>query len=320
MRRANPEAELDYLVHPAFAGALDYSPWRVSNRILFERDRLGRAASFLPEFSALAGALRKRKYDLVVDFQGLFRSAFFARLAAGRGTVAGFSAPRERMATWFYSLKVPVRGGHAVERNAELAAGALGCGVEVPELPVPPVPSGGAVPSGLPERYLLLLPGARWKSKRFPVELFAETAKLVLERFPRLRPVVAGGADETGTAAALCGKLPPGTVNLCGRTALPELFETVRHAAGVVCNDSGPMHVAALMRRPLCVFFGPTRPGATGPWGEPERCRVFRRGELACLECMRRECVSGDWRCFDIEARAVAEAMCAMLSNDLEVG
>lgn len=318
LRRAFPGAELDYLVHPAFAGALEYSPWQVSRKILFERDKLGHLSGFVPEFPKLVSALRGRKYDLVVDFQGLLRSAFFARLAAGFGKVAGFAAPRERSAAGFYSLRVSACREHAVERNAELAA--VFCGTdEVPELPVPPVPSGAKIPPGLPERYLLLLPGARWRSKRFPVGLFADTAKLVMERFPMLRPVVAGSADEKETAAELCGKLPGGAVDICGRTTLPELFETVRHAAGVVSNDSGPMHIAALMRRPLCAFFGPTRPEATGPWGDAERCRVFRRGDLDCLGCMRRECAAGKFRCFEIDAHTAADAMCVMLANDREV-
>ena len=314
LRRAFPEAELDYLVHPAFSGALDYSPWRVSHRIFFERGQLGRMASFAPEFAKLARELRARRYDLVIDFQGLFRSAFFSRLAAGTGKVAGFAAPRERSAAWFYSVKVDACREHAVERKAELAV--VFCGTEeVPELPVPPVPPGSAPPKGLPERYLLLLPGARWKSKRFPTGLFAETAKLVTARFPDLRTVVAGAGDEFETAEELCAKLPFGAINICGHTTLNGLFETVRGAAGVVCNDSGPMHIAALMRRPVCAFFGPTRPGATGPWGNAERCRVLRRKDLDCLECMRRECPVGKFRCFEIAAAEAAEEMCVMLSN-----
>lgn len=318
LRRAFSGAELDYLVHPAFAEALDYSPWRVANKILFERGRMGSVSGFVPEFRKLAAALRERKYDLVIDFQGLFRSAFFARWAAGRGIVAGFAAPRERMAAWFYSLRVPVRSEHAVKRNAELAAAVIGTDGAAPMLPVPEVPAGAALPKNVPERYLLLLPGARWRSKRFPAELFAETAKRILERFPALSPVVAGGADERDAAEELCARLSGAAVNICGETSLTELFEVVRHAAGVVCNDSGPMHVAALMRRPLCAFFGPTRPGATGPWGEPKLCRVFRNDAAGCLECMHRECRTGDGRCFDIDAGAAAEAMCAMLAVSRE--
>jgi len=314
---AAPGAVLDFMVHPAFAAALDYSPWPVERKIFFERAKLGRAASFCGEFRKLVGALRAKRYDLVIDFQGLFRSAFFARVAAGFGTpLAGFAASREVTAKWFYSKRIEVDGVHAVERNVELVNRLLGTDRPVPELAAPPAPPGAAAPAGLPGRYLLLVPGGRWPSKRFPVRLFAESARMVREKFPGLELVVAGGADERESAAGLCRELGGGALDLCGKTSLDGLFELVRGAAGVICNDSGPMHIAALMRRPVCAFFGPTRPQATGPWGSPRLCRVFRREELKCLECMRKKCRSGDYPCFGIEARQAAEAMCDMLTND----
>ena len=313
---ANPEAVLDFMVHPAFAEALDYSPWPVERKIFFERAKLGRAASFCREFRKLVTELRARRYDLVVDFQGLFRSAFFARVAAGIGTpLAGFAASREITAKWFYSTKVEVNGVHAVERNVELVNRLTGDKRPVPELAIPRAPSGTALPEELPRHYLLLVPGGRWPSKRFPVRLFAASAKMVMEKFPGVEPVISGGADECETAAELCRELGGKALDLCGRTSLGSLFELVRGAAGVICNDSGPMHIAALMRRPLCAFFGPTRPAATGPWGSPKRCRVFRRKELKCLECMRKKCRFGDYPCFGIEARQVADSMCAMLAE-----
>lgn len=312
-----PGAVLEFMVHPAFAEALDYSPWHVEHKIFFERAKLGRLGSFCGEFRKLVSELRSRRYDLVIDFQGLFRSAFFARVAAGlRTPVAGFAASREVTAKWFYSAKAAATGVHAVERNVELVEHIVGEKLMVPDLAVPPTPPGAAAPAGLPERYLLLLPGGRWRSKRFPAQIFAASADLVTERFPELKTVVAGSADECETASELCRELRGDVLNLCGRTSLSSLFELVRGAAGVICNDSGPMHIAALMRRPLCAFFGSTRPGATGPWGDPKRCRVFRRDELKCLECMRRECRFGDYPCFDIEVRQVADAMCDMLTKE----
>ena len=201
---ACPGAVLDFMVHPAFAEALDYSPWPVERKIFFERTKLGRAATFCDEFRKLVGALRARRYELVIDFQGLFRSAFFARVAAGFGTpVAGFAASREITAKWFYSTRVKVNGVHAVERNVELVNRITGCDRAVPELPVPPPPAGETLPWGVPPRYLLLVPGGRWRSKRFPTRLFAESARMVKEKFPGLGLVIAGGADECESASEL---------------------------------------------------------------------------------------------------------------------
>ena len=316
LREAFPDAELDFLVHPAFSGALDYSPWPVAHRIFFERQKLGCLSAFPREFARLWSALRERRYDWVIDFQGLFRSAFFARTAARWSPVAGFAAPREKSARLFYTSAISSARAHAAERYVDLANHFAGGDRPVPDLPVPPVPAQVALPEELPERYLLLLPGARWRSKCFPTALFGAAARRIMEKFPDLRAVIAGGRDAEEPARELVMReLPPDTVNLCGRTTLPELFETVRGAAGVLCNDSGPMHVAALMRRPLCAFFGATRPEATGPWGDPRRCRVFRREDLDCTGCMHRVCYR-DYPCFGIDAGSVAEAMISMLEND----
>ena len=82
-----PEATLDFLIHPAFADILDYSPFPVSERILFERKRMGRVSTMVPEFLKLARELRRKEYDLVIDFQGLTRSALFASLTRDRKSV-----------------------------------------------------------------------------------------------------------------------------------------------------------------------------------------------------------------------------------------
>ena len=84
-----PNAEFDWLVHPAFADALDYSPVPVKRKIIFRRRELGKISTMLPAMVELIRELRENTYDYIFDFQGLFRSAFFARMAKGR--VVGFS-------------------------------------------------------------------------------------------------------------------------------------------------------------------------------------------------------------------------------------
>ena len=136
LHRRLPGAELDFLVAPAFADILDYSPWPVAETILFERKKLGAFRTMVPEFLRLVRNLRRRRYNLILDFQGLTRSALFAFLAKG-GPVVGFAAPREKLARGFYRFSYPVPPGHAIERYVNLV-GALfhdPCAVELPELP-----------------------------------------------------------------------------------------------------------------------------------------------------------------------------------------
>ncbi len=292
LRRVYPEAELDFLIHPAFREVLDYSPFPVTNRILFNRAELGRARSFTPEFFRLLRSLRRRRYDLVIDFQGLFRSALFAALAAGPRPV-GFARPRERLARLFYhaGLRVPV-DGHAVERNVALVNRLTGSDFAVPEPRLPESPAAAekvaaklrsaGVMDG--ERLIGVMPGARWRSKQFPVELFRRVLTPVVAA-PGVRAVLIGGPAESELGRAL--EDLPGAVNLIGRTSLGEMVELLRRCRTVLSNDSGPVHAAAALGLPVCCFFGPTDAAKTGPYGS--RHHIFT-AEAECAPCLTRRC------------------------------
>ena len=76
-----PQAKFDWLIHPSFAEALDFAPVPVDRKIIFRRRELGKLTTMLPEFIELAKELRQEPYDYVFDFQGLFRSSFFAGIS-----------------------------------------------------------------------------------------------------------------------------------------------------------------------------------------------------------------------------------------------
>jgi ADP-heptose:LPS heptosyltransferase len=76
-------------------------------------------------------------------------------------------------------------------------------------------------------------------------------------------------------------------VNLCGQTTLPEMIEWVRLCDLLVTNDTGPMHVAAAMGKPLVALFGPTEPRRTGPYGQLQN---VLRLDLPCSPCLKSEC------------------------------
>ena len=73
LKNAYPEAQLDFLVNPEFAQLLDFSPFPVRNKIIFQRKKMAAVKTALPEFFKLLRTLRKKHYDLVIDFQGLLR-------------------------------------------------------------------------------------------------------------------------------------------------------------------------------------------------------------------------------------------------------
>jgi ADP-heptose:LPS heptosyltransferase len=260
--------------------------------------------------------LRRKKYDLVIDFQGLFRSAFFAGISSHRaGAVYGFDSPRERIARYFYSRKAGVSLPHAVEKNVELVNFILSADHAVPS---PVVPVNEKLLDNLPafpRPYILLLPGARWESKYFPAALFAKTALAVNRSKKDIHFVTAGSKAEIRRSAELCAALPAGfpVTDLTGKTTLNELFALISQADAVVCNDSGPMHIAALLEKPVFAFFGPTDPEKTGPW--KQRSRVFTAG-CDCALCMNKNCPRPETLCHNIDPEAVSQLLLKQLYQE----
>jgi lipopolysaccharide heptosyltransferase I len=286
LKRFNPTIVADFVINPEFSPLLDYSPLKINKRIFFERKKLGKINSFIPELYKLVKNLRAEKYDIVLDFQGLLRSALISSLVRTKNGVVGFANPREHLATYFYSRRVLVPVEHAVKRNARLVNAIT---ATVDDIPVPQLPSYQEhIPQDLPEKYIVLLPGARWPSKCFPTKLFADIAMLVSEKLPDYSFVVAGANTDYGRAEQIKNFLPEGfpVINYCGKTTMQGLFELLNASSACVCNDSGPLHIASMLSKKIYAFYGSTRPELTGPWGQ---ARVYQTMDK-CLGCLKREC------------------------------
>ncbi len=120
-------------------------------------------------------------------------------------------------------------------------------------------------PAGGP--WLAVAPGAaRGGSKRWPAAHFAAAAAIAV-RESGCGIIVCGTAAERGAAAEIAAAAPQATVDLTGETSLEELAAVFRLSRAVLCNDSGPMHLAAAAGAPVAAVFGLTDPGRTGPLG-----------------------------------------------------
>jgi lipopolysaccharide heptosyltransferase I len=284
MRRRWPEARISWLVTPACAGLLQGHK-QIDEVILFERRRFGQAWRNPATLLALwrfSRELRRHRFDLVVDLQGLFRSGWLAWKT--RAPVRIGSSNARELGSLFYTHRVPVPWEwHAVDRNLAVAE-ALGCGKEPVEFhfavtDVDRAAVAALVPPGRP--YAVMLPGTIWPTKRWPVQHFAACVHPLCERFG-LESVVAGGAEDSALAAGITG-----ATDLCGKTTLPQLVALLERADFVIANDTGPMHIAAALGRPLLTPFGPTNPKRTGPFG---RLDTVLRTDTPCSPCYSRRC------------------------------
>ena len=313
LKKHYPDAVLDFLINPEFDTLLDYSPFPVRRRIHFQRKKLAKASSVLPELFKLFRELRQERYDLVVDFQGLLRSSFFAWISAHkRQSLFGFSNPREPAAKLFYDNAVPVNSVHAVQKNVELVNSITERKDPVPDFDIPAMGEIEQSDRPLPEHYLVLFPGARWESKCFPVELFAEIVKRIHAQQKHVHFLIAGSKADISKAEEIRNLLPCNipVENIAGKTSLNQLFGVIRHADCVISNDSGPMHIAALLKTPVFSFFGSTDPEKTGPWMQLDRVFCI---ELPCSRCMSRICPRNQIICHKIDPERVAESVLSQI-------
>jgi len=289
LRRAYPEAEIDWLVdavHEEFLGLAS----SVTSVVALSGRTVG-------AWLDVRRRLRARRYDVAADFQGLVKSAALARLSGAR-RVIGFDrrALREPAASVFYRERVNVgERGHVIEKNLRLAT-SLGAPSGPLEFPLRAVESGAArtVASQVGGPYALINPGAAWPNKRWPPERFGRLAHWLQEQHA-LSSVVLWGPGEIAAAEAVAAA-SDGTARVAPETRLPDLVALARGAALMVSGDTGPMHIAAAVGVPVVTLFGPSDPGRNGPWRSADvalsrydscAChyqRRCRRPEEWCLE------------------------------------
>lgn len=285
LRRRFPDAHLTWLVSPAFKSLIEKHP-DLNDTMLFDRRRLGGLAHGEDGVSSaieLALELQHRQFDLVIDLQGLLRTALVAWSTHAPVRV-GFAYAREGASlAYTHRIATPHPERHALDRYLDVAD-ALGCGRGPVEFDFGVPESDRNVVSGLLRdlpRFAVILPGTNWATKRWPTAHFSALSERIRDELG-LRVVVAGASDAVPLAAQI-----PHDLNLAGRTTIPQLVDLLARASLVIANDSGPMHIAAALNRPLVTIFGPTNPVRTGPYGRPN---TVVRLDIACSPCYARKC------------------------------
>jgi lipopolysaccharide heptosyltransferase II len=267
-------------------------------------------------------ALRRQRFDLAIDLQGLARSALFAWLANADLTV-GLDNPGEggrEGARALYDLTPPRcrPGTHAVERYWAVLA-LLGVPVHRDFQWLPPRPLVAervrAQVGHWIDRCVVVLPGARWENKRWPAEYFRELVERMLTTTRDLCFKVLGSAADRALAQVITQACPERVQDLTGQTSLPEMVEWIRLSRLVISNDTGPLHVAAALGRPVVAIFGPTDAATTGPY--QQRSDVLQNNGLSCVPCLKDRCTnSKPLECLrSLTPARVCEAACQRLAG-----
>jgi heptosyltransferase-1 len=198
--------------------------------------------------------------------QGAIRSALVARLAGCR-RVIGEAEPRERAARRLFTEMVVTHGAHVIEQDVELAAAIAGDDLKPvqPWLPVDPVAEAWAdlrLPSKAAQT-VLINPGAGWGAKRWPVERYAEVANSLIGR--GFRVVVNAGPGEEALANVIVKETNGAAAPLL--CSMAQLIALTRRVELVIAGDTGPLHLACALGKPVVGIYGPTDPSRNGPFG-----------------------------------------------------
>jgi lipopolysaccharide heptosyltransferase I len=287
--QAELDAEIDWVTQPEYVDLVKCLPM-VSTVIPFPRRK------FWSRAGALVKAVRAKRYDYVVDLQGLLKSAVVARFARGSLRI-GPSFEREG-ARFFYDVVAGPKNKdrHAVDESLDVVR-YLGLTVRPVIFPIQfpaPVMDVAAPRIGL-------VPWSRRFNKNWPAEHFIEVARRIRADFGGTIFLFGSQADWAGCEdikGAVADSAGGGEiVNLAGKTSLVEMGGWFSRMNLVLVNDSGPLHMAVALGVPVVTMFGPTDPRRTGPYGSGHQvlssvmdcCPCFgKECTLPVVECMRR--------------------------------
>jgi heptosyltransferase I len=313
LRRRFPQARIDWLVTPDIAELLTQNP-AISNVIEFERQEWTAPWRLAPYTGAarLIAQLRAVRYDLVLDLQGQLRSGVFA-FASGAPVRIGFDKPRAavwnasprkipdeaRRHAWqgaregsflayTHHVELPTLDIHPVERYLRFGA-LIGLDADSADFAFPIPPEATNRIDALLDYYevagaklMVMAPGTNWETKQWRTDGFGEVARHFLQK--KFAVALIGSARDHEVCSEVA-KLAPGAINLAGETTLTELAALIRRGAICVSNDSGPMHLAVALGRPVVAVFGPTDPVWAGPYRQDNS---VLRADLPCSPCYLR--------------------------------
>jgi len=301
LKKRYPDASISWLVEKESSSLL-YDHPLVDTVLIFPKSRwrnyLSSIRSFhrgLKEIPHFVRTLRSESYDMVLDFQGLFKSGLLTGLARAREKW-GFYPGREQSHVFLtHRVALPVTPVHSVDRYLSLVH-RLGCRWDIPEFIVPiQQVHRSSVLAYLDKQgitgarpIIILHPGTRWKTKMWEERKWAVLADRL--QSTHNYDIVFTGSRQDGTLVnRIVQAMADPAVNSAGVWRLNELAYLHTRAMVVVTPDSGPMHLAAAVGTPVVALFGPTDPHLTGPYGDGHT--VITR-QISCRPCFKRQCAS----------------------------
>jgi len=320
LRQCLPESSLNWVVEEKAAGILIGHPQLDTviisgrQRWLHDLARPPRWPAVFREAATFVRKLRSEQYDLVIDFQGLFKSAILVLLSRGACKI-GFGKTRElSYLALTHRIDPSPDEVHAVDKNIGLVEAVLKLkGLSVRGRPAQTTgetrhhysaSDGMGVPGEKEQRgvdqllrssrfdprkpLVLINAPTGWITKRWDGDKLAALADRLIRTY-NAHVIYTGAAGDTAYINEIIALMKYPALNAAGKTTLKELACLISRARLFVSTDSGPMHLAVAVGTPVVALFGPTAPWRTGPY--TERARIVRT-QAPCSPCYKRTCDS----------------------------
>lgn len=294
LRELYPNAKIRWIVHPQFAAFVPQPPY-VDEVIYFDKQAFTKMPikEKIKAFLHMRSFLRSFKFDLVIDLQGLFKSAVVAWMTGCKNKI-GYNDMREGSGFISKAVHGANDKGHIVQQYLDVIR-YLGSKVEEPFFPMPELPEEKekmqqllkeSFPKAVKEDLAVLVPGAGWVTKEWPAEYFIKLAQYLIKQGKYI--ILAGGKAEIEKCEQIEVALPKDEVlNLAAKTNLKELAALMGSVGLCIGGDTGPVHIAAAMDCRIIALFGASSGHRAGPYGK--KVTIISTTE-ECAPCFKRKC------------------------------
>ena len=292
LKRAHPEAEIDWLTQPEFAELLQTQA-AIAQVQVWERRQWGslfrglRWLTLARAVWALCTRLRARRYDWVIDAQGLFKSRALARLAGGSLRI-GY-AGKEPGQLWLHRLVSRFPEAHAARRfigdeHAPMLRALTGFDAAIPHIRLP---NGSAQTSGI-----VVAPYTTRPQKHWPMKYWVSLLQLLADDGHQIL-VLGGPADAESAQLLTTAVNRASVVSLAGTTSFLSAAQLIAQASAVIGVDTGLTHLGFALDRPTIALLGSTRPYAAS---RPAHSAVMFQ-PVSCAPCGRHPSCGGRYDC-----------------------
>lgn len=269
-----PAARITWVVNSAYESLLTGHP-DLTDTLPFNRGAFKGMRGAVSTTFTFARELQRRRFDLVIDMQGLFRSGLMALMTGAPRRVGFLNAREGSRYAYTHKLRSPaMHAAHAVDRMWCMAE-AFGVG-HLPKtfhVPLQPteVEAAQRELASLPRPVVAVAVGAKWLTKRWPTPHFAELLNRAHSHFDG-SCVFIGAGDDTALSLEVASKLRGPFLDLTGRTSLPRLAAVLSQSDAMLGNDTGPLHLAAALGKPCVAPYLCTKVKLHGPYTQAANC------------------------------------------------